>query len=273
MRHGAGDVAGDGLAARRDLGSEAGRRAARLAADVLPANVLPPPPRLRYPRYGWRRAIRAAVDHRMVTAENVAMVRRATVHRALAAVRGERLEVHGMLFAGRHLELRARAGHGRLVIGPWCWLGDGTQLRSHEGQVTIGAKVVFGRYDVLNSYLDVEVGDAAILADHAYLCDFDHRTDRLDVPIKDQGIVTTPTRIGADVWLGERVTVLRGVTIGRGSVIAAHAVVNRDLPPFSIAAGVPARVVRSRLPPGMDPDEAAVRLERGEPLPGDPLER
>ena len=58
--------------------------------------------------------------------------------------------------------------------------------------------------------------------------------------------VARPTRIGADVWLGAGVTVLGGVTIGDGCVVGAGAVVTRDLPPYAIAVGVPARVTGSR---------------------------
>jgi acetyltransferase-like isoleucine patch superfamily enzyme len=64
---------------------------------------------------------------------------------------------------------------------------------------------------------------------------------------------------------------VRGVDVGRGSVVGAGAVVTDDLPPFSVAVGVPARPVRSRLPAGMDPDEAADLLSRGLPIPGDPV--
>jgi acetyltransferase-like isoleucine patch superfamily enzyme len=63
-------------------------------------------------------------------------------------------------------------------------------------------------------------------------------------------------RIGPDVWLGTKVTVLRGVTVGRGSVVAANAVVAKDLPAYSVAVGVPARVVRDRM---ADHEAAAAR--------------
>jgi acetyltransferase-like isoleucine patch superfamily enzyme len=129
-----------------------------------------------------------------------------------------------------------------------------------------------GRDNVINAYLDIEVGDASILADWIYVCDFDHRYERLDVPIKDQGIVTAPVRIGADVWIGEKASVLKGVDIGRGSIVGSHALVNRDVPPFSIVVGAPARAIRSRLGPGVDPEEAAALIEAGRPIPGDPLE-
>ena len=152
----------------------------------------------------------------------------------------------GFVFLGRRVEVTARPGYGRLILGRWVHLGDGTSLRCHEGTLEIGDKVVFGRNNVVNAYLDVSIGATSIVADMVYVTDFDHVFADADTPIKDQGIVKAPVRIGADVWLGTKVSVVRGTRIGDGSVVAANAVVTRDLPPYSIAAGVPARVIRSR---------------------------
>jgi acetyltransferase-like isoleucine patch superfamily enzyme len=71
-------------------------------------------------------------------------------------------------------------------------------------------------------------------------------TADIHVPIKDQGIVKSPVRIGPDTWLGTKVSVLKGTRIGRGCVMGAHAVVRGDIPEYSIAVGSPARVVRNR---------------------------
>jgi acetyltransferase-like isoleucine patch superfamily enzyme len=248
------------------------RRVAQLEADVeadIPSALrLRPPPRLVYPRWGWRRAIRFAVTHRMYARDYRATFRRYLWHR----LRRRHVTLQGMVFTGKRVELYARPGHGRLVIGPWCWIGNDNKLRAHEGRLTLGEKVVMGRDNVVNSYLDVEIGGASILADWIYVTDFDHRFDRLDIPIKDQGIVKSPVRVGRDVWIGEKASILRGVDVGDGSVIASHCLVNRDIPPFSVAVGVPARVIRSRLPEGMEPDEALSLLRAGEPIPNDPLD-
>lgn len=265
-------------AVRAELAAEGQRRLAHLADDLaaeagVPVERRRPPVRTRYPRWGWRRAVRFAVERRMTGRPYLTYYRRWLAARARIAATRRPVELGGMVFLGRRVELHARPGLGRLVVGPWTHLGDDNRLRAHEGQVTVGAKVVMGRDNVVNGYLDVEVGEASILADWIYVCDFDHRFDRLDVPIKDQGIVKSPTRIGPDVWIGEKATVLRGVDVGRGAVVASHCLVNTDVPPFSIAVGVPVRVVASRLPDGMDPEEAADLVERGEPIPGDPLER
>jgi acetyltransferase-like isoleucine patch superfamily enzyme len=110
----------------------------------------------------------------------------------------------------------------------------------------IGDKAVFGKDNTVNCYLDVEIGAATLIADWVYICDFDHVTADVTLPIKDQGIVKSPVRIGPDCWLGTKVTITRGTRIGRGCVIGAHAVVRGDVPDFKIAVGIPAKVVKDR---------------------------
>lgn len=152
----------------------------------------------------------------------------------------------GMVFLGRRVEIVARPGYGRVVLGRWVHVGDETRLRAHEGTLRVGDKVVFGRDDTVNCYLDVEIGARTMLADSVYITDFDHRFDDLQTPIKDQGIVKSPVRIGPDCWLGVRATLLRGSVLGRGCVVAAHAVVRGEIPDFAVAAGIPATVHRVR---------------------------
>ena len=242
------DLALDGPARLRALQESAlavrefdGGRALRALAAREPAAAA-------YPRWGLRRSWRFAREHRMFTRVHAVHALRLLRARARIARTGADVHLHGMSFLGRDVELTAPSGSGRVHVGPWCWIGDGVALRSHAGRVSVGAKVIIGGGTTVNAYLDVSIGDGALIADDVHITDFDHRTDRLDVPIKDQGVVTAPVRIGPDVWLGRGVTVLRGVDIGRGSVIGAHAVVTSDIPPYSVAVGAPARVVRSRLP-------------------------
>ncbi len=161
----------------------------------------------------------------------------------------------GLVFLGRRVEIEVRPGFGRLILGRWVHVGDGTSIRCHEGTMRIGDKTVFGRNIVINGYLDITIGSACIIADMVYVTDFDHVFTDVETPIKDQGITKAPVRIGSDVWLGTKSSVVRGTVVGDGSVVAAHAVVTRDLPPYSVAAGVPARVLRDRR------DGAAVQAE------------
>ena len=161
-------------------------------------------------------------------------------------VRSPHIVTEGFVFLGKRVEVHARRGYGRLILGRWVHIGDENRLRCHEGTMRIGDKCVFGRDNTINGYLDIEFGEGTIVADWVYICDFDHVTDDITVSIKDQGIVKSPVHIGPDVWIGAKVTVLRGTTIGRGSVLAAHAVVRGAVEDYSIMAGVPAIRIKDR---------------------------
>ena len=152
----------------------------------------------------------------------------------------------GMVFLGKNVEIHATPELAQMEIGRWVHIGDKNTIRAHEGSLRLGDKVVFGRDNVINCYLDIEFGESALMADWCYVCDFDHKMDSIEMPIKDQGIVKTPVRIGPDVWIAAKVTILRGTRIGRGCVLGAHAVVKGDIPDFSIAVGSPAKVVKNR---------------------------
>jgi acetyltransferase-like isoleucine patch superfamily enzyme len=133
-----------------------------------------------------------------------------------------------------------------LEIGRWVHIGDKNTIRCHEGSLRFGDKVVLGRDNVINTYLDIELGNSVLMADWVYVCDFDHIMDDINTPIKDQGIAKSPVRIGADTWLAAKCTVLRGSIIGRGCVLGSHSVVKGYIPDYSIAVGAPAKVVKNR---------------------------
>jgi len=162
-------------------------------------------------------------------------------------LRQPHIVLKGMVFLGRGVELECREGLGRLEIGRFTHIGDRTRIRCHEGSLRIGEKAVFGADNTINGYLDIEFGDATLLADWIYVCDFDHRYADIHTPIKDQGIVKTPVRVGPETWVGTKVTILRGAIVGRGCVLGAHAVVRGTIPDHAVAVGAPARVVRDRV--------------------------
>jgi acetyltransferase-like isoleucine patch superfamily enzyme len=164
-------------------------------------------------------------------------------------LRSPHVITRGFVFMDRGVEIYARRGYGRLILGRWLHLGVNTALRCHEGTLSVGDKGVLARGVSVNCYLDVEIGDAALIADNVYISDFDHKFGDLQLPIKDQGIEKSRVRIERNVWLGTKVTVARGVRIGEGAVVGANAVVTRDLPAYSVAVGLPARVIRDRRVP------------------------
>jgi acetyltransferase-like isoleucine patch superfamily enzyme len=92
----------------------------------------------------------------------------------------------------------------------------------------------------------VEIGDHCMFANGCFITDADHRFDDPGRPVTWQGFTSQgPTRVGDNVWCGAHVVITSGVTIGERCVIGANSVVTTDIPPFSVAAGVPARVLRA----------------------------
>jgi acetyltransferase-like isoleucine patch superfamily enzyme len=136
---------------------------------------------------------------------------------------------------------------GRLIIGehtlmePDVWITAPAPAR-----IRIGSGV-FLNLGVMVSALElVEIGDHCMLANGCFVTDANHRFDDPHRPVPWQGFTSKgPTRLGDNVWCGTHVVVTSGVTIGERSVIGANSVVNSDIPPYSIAAGAPARVLRT----------------------------
>jgi acetyltransferase-like isoleucine patch superfamily enzyme len=93
---------------------------------------------------------------------------------------------------------------------------------------------------------DIKIGKHCMIAAHSGIYANNHNFADSTEPMKYQGVTRKGIVIEDDCWLGHGVTVLDGVTIGKGSVIGAGAVVNKDIPAFSIAVGIPARVVKNR---------------------------
>jgi len=169
--------------------------------------------------------------------------------------------VTGPVFLGKRVSFERRRGLGRIILGRWVHLGDGTVLRCHEGTLRIGDKCVFGQDNTVNCHLEVSIGAQCIVADWVYIGDFDHRTESTTVPIRRQGLVKSPVLIGPDVWLGVKASVLRGSVIEEGTVVGANAVVRGHLPAFVIAAGAPAVVVKDRKDVEAQADQRRIDVE------------
>jgi acetyltransferase-like isoleucine patch superfamily enzyme len=159
-----------------------------------------------------------------------------------------RLQTDGICFIcpGVHLEIDPRA---TLRIGRWAWIGHGSKIRVHEGEVSIGAKTVMGQECTISAYQHVSIGRECIVADRVMLIDFDHGVIEVDRPIRQQGIYKRDVRVGHNVWIGYGACVLRGVTIGDNTVVGTSSVVTKDVPDNAVVAGAPARVIRMREAP------------------------
>jgi acetyltransferase-like isoleucine patch superfamily enzyme len=174
---------------------------------------------------------------------------RLLVRYALLKLRfGSRLRTDGICFIcpGVHLEI---GRHATLEIGRWAWIGHGSKIRVHEGEVIIGAKTVMGQECTISAYQHVSIGRECIIADRTMLIDFDHGVTEVERPIRAQGIYMRDVRVGHNVWMGYGSCVLRGVSIGDNSIVGTSAVCSRDVPANAVVAGVPARVIRMRETP------------------------
>jgi carbonic anhydrase/acetyltransferase-like protein (isoleucine patch superfamily) len=149
---------------------------------------------------------------------------------------------------GTHVAMGARVrffGPVRVFIGSHSALFDDVILAG-VGEVHIGDRSTIGHNSVLVSRERIQIGNDCMLAAFCYVLDVDHEFADPQKPIPQQGLRIKPVIVGNDVWVGAGTFILRGVTIGDGAVVAANSVVTEDVPPYSVVAGSPARVIKQR---------------------------
>jgi maltose O-acetyltransferase len=138
---------------------------------------------------------------------------------------------YSSILAGAGTNLRVASGvrinNPRMVsVGDNCYLGDGVQLYPWNAPITLGSNVL------------IAAGVRMITRKHGFA--------DIERPVSDQGYNNAPITIEDDVWIGFQAIILPGVTIGRGAIVGAGAVVTRDVEPYTIVGGVPARLIRKR---------------------------
>lgn len=136
--------------------------------------------------------------------------------RNIAVGHGVGLNRHASLYAAR----------GSISMGDNVFLGDFSSVNANDASITIGSNVAIGPMTLLQGA--------------------NHNFDRTDVPIVRQGHKDSFIIIEDDVWIAAHCVILPGVCIHTGAVVGAGAVVNRDVPPYAVVGGVPAKVLRYR---------------------------
>ncbi|MEZ5120545.1 MAG: acyltransferase [Solirubrobacterales bacterium] len=131
-------------------------------------------------------------------------------------------------------------------LGRWSWIGHGSKIRAHEGEVRIGAKTVLGQECTISAFQHVAIGRECIVADRVMLIDFDHGAVEVERPIRQQGIYKRDVDVGHNVWIGYGACILRGTTVGNNAIVGTSSVVTKDVPANAVVGGVPARVLRMR---------------------------
>jgi acetyltransferase-like isoleucine patch superfamily enzyme len=157
-----------------------------------------------------------------------------------------------------------RIGRGTIVRG-------GAQIHTWGGFVEIGERCSINALTILYGTGGLRIGRFVRIASHSTIVASSHVFASTDTPIVTQGVTAAGITIDDDVWIGAGCRILDGVHIGRGAIIAAGAVVNRDVAPYTVVGGVPARVLKhrqanERSEPGravVVPPGHAVRLSQG----------
>jgi len=173
------------------------------------------------------------------------LIGRATCRLKLDAVLGARARIRNIrgdtdkIIVGQHSrilgELLTFAHGGEIKIGEWCYVGESTRIWSAVS-IAIGNRVLISHSANIFDNLTHPLGAAAR---HEQIKQIFTRGHPVEVSLDE-----SPVRICDDAWIGAGAMVLRGVTVGEGGVVAAGAVVTKDVPPFSVVAGNPAVLVR-----------------------------
>lgn len=163
-------------------------------------------------------------------------------------VNTDRIEIGNRVRIDRYARLRNVGRDSRICIGDGVKINRGADIKVHcdgNGYIEIGENTIIGAYSCMSG-LHVKIGKDCLIAPHVGIFANNHVFADPRRKIREQKHTYKGIVIGDDCWLGSGVKVMDGVTIGEGSVIGAGAVVTKSIPPYSIAVGVPAKVVGKR---------------------------
>lgn len=148
---------------------------------------------------------------------------------------------------GKRSTIRRRT---RMDVLPWSTfelgsdstIEDFSTINNGVGAVRIGSRTRIGLGNTLIG--PVTIGDDVRLAQNVVLSGLNHNYEDVSQPIHAQGVSTAPIVVEAETWIGANTVVVAGVTIGKHSIVAGGSVVTKDVPPYSVVVGNPARVVK-----------------------------
>ena len=136
---------------------------------------------------------------------------------------------------------------GKFRIGKDTIISRGSFIQSKAGGIEIGAHCSIGVQCYIGAVNDILIGDHVLIAGQCYIGGGRYPLSKNGVPMKEQGAYSDgPITIGNDVWIGAGVKILDNVKIGEGAVVGAGAVVTKDVAPYTIVGGIPARVISKR---------------------------
>ncbi len=137
-------------------------------------------------------------------------------------------------------------GLGAIAIGDGVSICKGTIIACYDGIISIGNDVSINPYCVIYGHGGLSIGNKTRIATGTVIVPANHVFEDPNIPIMNQGLTMKGIAIGQDVWIGARSVILDGVKIGDGAVVAAGSVVNREVQPFTIVGGIPAKLISKR---------------------------
>lgn len=135
---------------------------------------------------------------------------------------------------------------GEISIGENTELQEGVLVLTYGGKIKIGNNCSINPYTIIYGHGGTQIGDNVLIAGHCMIIPNNHNFSKRDIPICEQGNTAKGIVIEDDVWIAHGCSILDGVTIGKGAIIAAGSVVNRSVEPFTIVGGVPAKKIKNR---------------------------
>lgn len=134
-----------------------------------------------------------------------------------------------------------------VILDSHCFLHcGGMNWSKGKGLITLGNNVYIGPHSVLFGAGEIEIGNDVLISPNVTITSHQHTYANISKPIREQTTIFGKVVIKDDVWIGSNAVILPSITIGKGAVIGAGAVVTKNIPPFCIATGVPAEVVKKR---------------------------
>lgn len=135
---------------------------------------------------------------------------------------------------------------GTIEIGHSTEILNGVLILTYGGNIKIGSGCSINPYTILYGHGNLTIGNNVLIAGHCLIIPANHKFEDLGRPINKQGLSKKGILIEDDVWIGAGSRILDGVKIGKGAIIAAGAVVNKDVEPYTIVGGVPAKFIKKR---------------------------
>lgn len=147
----------------------------------------------------------------------------------------------------RNVEIRSH-GNSLISIGNNVRLDRGIRiLAANWAAIQIEDGVKVGLYTVMNGGDSISIGKKALVSGFVYLQTSMHGYGDKNLPVQEQGYVHAPVVLEEDAWLGTHVVILPGVTIGKGAVVGSNAVVTKNVEPFCVVGGIPAKLIKERI--------------------------